>query len=56
MDGFCRLGVPESVREMLVYGLYRVLTWVVSVMLPPMAIFSAIYGIGRFRLSAESGI
>lgn len=43
MDGFCRLGVPESVREMLVYGLYRVLTWVVSVMLPPMAIFFPLF-------------
>ncbi len=43
MKGFCRLGVPESVREMLVYGLYRVLTWVVSVMLPPMAIFFPLF-------------
>ncbi len=43
MNGFCRLGVPESVREMLVYGLYRVLTWVVSVMLPPMAIFFPLF-------------
>lgn len=43
MNGFCWLGVPESVREMLVYGLYRVLTWVVSVMLPPMAIFFPLF-------------
>ena len=43
MNGFCRLGVPESVREMLVYGLYRVLMWVVSVMLPPMAIFFPLF-------------
>ncbi len=43
MNGFCQLGVPESVREMLVYGLYRVLTWVVSVMLPPMAIFFPLF-------------
>ena len=43
MNGFCRFGVPESVREMLVYGLYRVLTWVVSVMLPPMAIFFPLF-------------
>lgn len=43
MNGFCRLGVPERVREMLVYGLYRVLTWVVSVMLPPMAIFFPLF-------------
>ena len=28
-----------TISEMLVYGCYRVLAWVVSVMLPPMAIF-----------------
>lgn len=43
MNGLCWLGVPESVREMLVYGLYRVLMWVVSVMLPPMAIFFPLF-------------
>lgn len=43
MNGLCWLGVPERVSEMLVYGLYRVLMWVVSVMLPPMAIFFPLF-------------
>ena len=43
MKGLCWLGAPEGVREMLVYGLYRVLAWVVSVMLPPMAIFFPLF-------------
>ncbi len=34
-----KLGAPVFLAEMLVYGMYRVLSWVVSVMLPPMAIF-----------------
>lgn len=37
------LGVPAAVGEMLVYGMYRVLAWVVSVMLPPMAIFFPLF-------------
>ena len=40
MDGFIAIGVPAWLRSMLVEGVYRVLAWVVSVMLPPMAIFS----------------
>ena len=35
--------VPNFVNEMLVYGIYRVLAWVVSVMLPPMAIFFPLF-------------
>ena len=33
------IGAPVFLAEMIVYGMYRVLVWVVSVMLPPMAIF-----------------
>ncbi len=33
------IGFPTIVCDMLVYGVYRVLAWVISVMLPPMAIF-----------------
>ncbi len=36
---FLRLGFPVFLTEMLVFGMYRVLSWVVAVMLPPMAIF-----------------
>lgn len=35
--------IPNFVNEMLVYGIYRVLAWVVSVMLPPMAIFFPLF-------------
>ena len=35
--------IPRRVSEMLVYGGYRVLSWVVSVMLPPMAIFFPLF-------------
>lgn len=35
--------VPPVVCEALVYGAYRVLAWVVSVMLPPMAIFFPLF-------------
>ena len=37
------LHVPEFLSEMLVLGVYRVLAWVVSVMLPPMAIFFPLF-------------
>ncbi len=33
----------ETVRELAVNGIYRVLAWVVSVMLPPMAIFFPLF-------------
>ena len=36
---FHALGAPEWLHGALVLGVYRVLAWVVSVMLPPMAIF-----------------
>ena len=37
------LSAPEWLRGMLVDGAYRVLAWVVSVMLPPMAIFFPLF-------------
>lgn len=60
-DGFAGLGeifrrgltavnAPEFLTGLLIDGLYRVLTWVVSVMLPPMAIFFPM-----FTLLEDSG-
>ena len=40
---FTRIGAPWWVTGMLVMGIYRVLAWVVSVMLPPMAIFFPLF-------------
>lgn len=40
---FTRLGAPDWLHGALVLGVYRVLAWVVSVMLPPMAIFFPIF-------------
>jgi len=37
------LGAPEWLHGLLVLGMYRVLAWVVSVMLPPMAIFFPLF-------------
>ena len=36
-------GLPPYFTEMLVFGMYRVLTWVIAVMLPPMAIFFPLF-------------
>lgn len=40
---FNRLGTPAWVHDALVLGVYRTLAWVVSVMLPPMAIFFPLF-------------
>ena len=40
---FVWLGTPEWVEGVLVQGMYRTLAWVVSVMLPPMAIFFPLF-------------
>ena len=40
---FNRLGAPDWLHGALVLGVYRVLAWVVSVMLPPMAIFFPLF-------------
>ena len=37
--------LPEQIVNMLVFGMYKVLAWVVSVMLPPMAIFFPLFTI-----------
>lgn len=37
------LGIAGFVTDMLILGMYRVLAWVVSVMLPPMAIFFPLF-------------
>ncbi len=42
-NGLVFLEVPEWLRSMLIDGVYRVLAWVVSVMLPPMAIFFPLF-------------
>lgn len=42
-DVFHYFGAPEWLHGMLVLGVYRVLAWVVSVMLPPMAIFFPLF-------------
>ena len=42
-SGLADLGIPIGICDMLAYGMYRVLAWVVSVMLPPMAIFFPLF-------------
>ncbi|MBR6654221.1 MAG: ferrous iron transport protein B [Oscillospiraceae bacterium] len=42
-DLFTRWGAPDWLHGALVLGIYRVLTWVVAVMLPPMAIFFPLF-------------
>lgn len=41
--GMVAVGVPQTVVTAAVDGVYRVLAWVVSVMLPPMAIFFPLF-------------
>ena len=44
LDGWLlAAGTSEGVRSFLVEGVYRVVAWVVSVMLPPMAIFFPLF-------------
>jgi ferrous iron transport protein B len=40
---FARVGAPDWLHGMLVTGVYRTVAWVVSVMLPPMAIFFPLF-------------
>lgn len=40
---FASIHVPYFINEMLVHGIYKVLAWVISVMLPPMAIFFPLF-------------
>jgi ferrous iron transport protein B len=41
--GFRVVGAPAWIEGLLVHGVYRGLAWVVSVMLPPMAIFFPVF-------------
>lgn len=36
-------GIPEKIYSPLIFGVYHVLTWVIAVMLPPMAIFFPLF-------------
>lgn len=40
---FDSINIPIMINEMLTQGLYRTLAWIVSVMLPPMAIFFPLF-------------
>ena len=40
---FLAVGMPVVLNDLLVHGVYRVLAWVISVMLPPMAIFFPLF-------------
>lgn len=40
---FLAIGMPVLLNDLLVHGVYRVLAWVISVMLPPMAIFFPLF-------------
>jgi ferrous iron transport protein B len=42
-DLFSLIGAPSWIHGVLVLGIYRTLAWVVSVMLPPMAIFFPLF-------------
>ena len=39
------LGIPSWISNMLILGVYQTVTWIVSVMLPPMAIFFPLFTI-----------
>lgn len=42
-EGLFSIGAPEWLEGVLIQGIYKVLAWVVSVMLPPMAIFFPLF-------------
>ena len=42
-NGLVAIGAPELLRSALIDGVYCVLSWVVAVMLPPMAIFFPLF-------------
>lgn len=42
-QGFIAMNAPQWLHGILVLGMYRTLAWVVSVMLPPMAIFFPLF-------------
>ncbi|MDO4482638.1 MAG: ferrous iron transport protein B [Bacillota bacterium] len=49
-DLFAALNAPDLIRDILIDGVYSTLSWVISVMLPPMAIFFPL-----FTLLEDSG-
>lgn len=44
-DGLTAIGTPTVITDVLTHGIFRVLAWVVAVMLPPMAIFFPLFTI-----------
>lgn len=50
LAGLASFGAPEWLQQVLILGIYKTLAWVVSVMLPPMAIFFPL-----FTLLEDSG-
>lgn len=42
-DVLVTIHIPSVIRELLINGVYQVLTWVIAVMLPPMAIFFPLF-------------
>lgn len=50
-QGLMAINTPQFLRELIVFGGYRMLIWVVSVMLPPMAIFFPL-----FTLLEDAGV
>lgn len=44
-EGLFAANAPEWVESLLIQGIYKVVAWVVSVMLPPMAIFFPMFAI-----------
>ncbi len=44
-QGLRALSFPDFLTELLVFGVYRTLSWIVSVMLPPMLIFFPLFTI-----------
>lgn len=42
-SGLANIGAPQWLDGVLIQGIYKVLAWVVSVMLPPMAIFFPLF-------------
>ena len=44
-DGLSAVGTPSVITDILTHGIFRVLAWVVAVMLPPMAIFFPLFTI-----------
>ncbi|MDD6735060.1 MAG: ferrous iron transport protein B [Clostridiales bacterium] len=45
LNACIRAGFPEIIYKPVIFGIYHVLTWVIAVMLPPMAIFFPLFTI-----------